>query len=154
MPPAYQASLERLKTSGDRYEIAEAMLELADRAERSPLLQEILRKIKLRPPFENLEYIKCYNRKGYWRRAPLNPDHPTVAQAEFQLKASQTHTSLFGIKGVVERLDGTRIPLEVHLASEMMRGMKFTSDEEKEERKRKKAIERIVRTRCLSRTTQ
>jgi len=147
MSPAYQESLERLKTSEDRREIAEAMIDLADRAERSPLLQEILRKIKLRPPFEIFEYNKCYNRKGYWRRSPINPGHPTEAQAEFMLKASQVHTKHFGIKGVVERLDGTRIPLEVYLASEEMRGMKFTSDEEKEERKRNKKIERIVRTR-------
>ena len=142
---AYQKSLERLKTSEDRYEIAKAMLDLADRAERNPLLQEILKKLKLRPPFDIFEYVKCYNRKGFWRRSPINPDHPTVAQAEFQLRASQIHTSLFGIKGTVERLDGTRIPLEVHLASEKMRGMKFTSDAEKEERKRNKAIERIAR---------
>lgn len=146
MPPAYQESLERLKTSDDRYVIAMAMLDLADRAERAPLLQEILRKIELKPPFDIFEYVKCCNRKGFWRRSPINPEHPTIAQAEFQLEASIINASLFGIKGVVDRLDGTRIPLAIHLAGERLRGRKFTSDEAKEERTREKAIERMVRT--------
>lgn len=156
MPPAYHEALERLKTVEDRYErfkaeedrriIAKAMLELAERAERSPLLQEMLKKTKLRPPFDIFGYVKCYNRKGYWCRSPNNLKYPTIAQAEFRLEASKVSTTLFGIKGVVDCLDGTRIPLRDIIMGDMLRGRKITSDEAKEERERNKTIDRIART--------
>jgi hypothetical protein len=43
-------------------------------------------------------------------------------------------------------LDGTRIPIFMFLAGERLRGRKFTSDEEKEQRERERTIERMVRT--------
>ncbi|MDD3813259.1 MAG: hypothetical protein PHZ02_01325 [Desulfocapsaceae bacterium] len=145
MPPVYQETLERLKTSNDRKEIAIAMVELAEHAERSSILREILKKTKLRYPFDNFEYVKCPGRKGYWRRSPANREFPTVAQAEFRLAASKVNSSIYGMKGMVDRLDGTQVPLRDIVAGEMLRGTKFTSDKVKEERKKERTIERLTR---------
>lgn len=144
MPLHYAELLQQLRVTGDRYEIAKLMVELVERAERSPHLQELLKKIKLNSPFDNFEYIKCLNKKGFWRRVSYTREHPSVAQAEFRLAASKINADLFGTEGIVERLDGTRIPLAVHLAGEKLRGRKFTSDEEKAQREKERAVERIA----------
>ena len=140
-----QQLLKQAQVSEDRETIAKGMVELAVRAEESPFLQEMLRKVKLRPPFDIFEYVKPYNRKGYWRRIRANREHPSIAEAKFRLAASIINTDLYGTKGVVERTDGTRIPLKDYLAGEMLRGRKFTSEEEKAEREKQDVIERIAR---------
>lgn len=146
MTQQYEQILVQIQASKDKNETAVLMIELAEHAERNPMLQETLRKIKLKPPFDIFEYVKCYNKKGFWRRTRPNREFPSVAEAEFRLEASKINAGLFGTKGVVDMLDGTRIPLRDYIAGEMMRGRKFISDEARDERERNKTIDRIVRT--------
>ncbi len=136
--------LRRLHISADRMEIAAILVELADRAERNTALQEILRKMQLRPPFDIFEYRKGEKRKGFWVRIPHTREHPSMSQSETRLEFSEIAYSLFGTKGTVERLDGTRIGRLNDIQGEVMRGMKFVSEDEKAERQRQKAMERIV----------
>lgn len=140
-----QQLLRQAQVSEDRVTIAKAMIELAERAEISPDLQKMLRKIKLKQPFDIFEYVKHYNRRGYWRRIRYNREHPSIPEMKSMLALSEISTELYGTKGVVERLDGTRIPLKDYLAGEQLRGRKFTSEEETAEREKEKAVERIAR---------
>lgn len=136
--------LKRLRTSVDRMEVAAILVELADRAERNPVLQERLKKMQLRPPFNVMEYVKPYNKKGFWRRIPFWREHPTEAQLKAKLELSEIAYSLFGEKGTVERPDGTQIPRLTQSVGERMRGMNFLSEEEQAERQRQKSVARIV----------
>lgn len=125
-------------------EIAEILTEFAERAEYDSMLQKMLKKVKLRPPFDVLEYVKPINKKGFWRRKPHWREHPSIQQAEARLELSETAYSLYGERGVVERSDGTRIPRESYLVGESMRGRKFVSEEAQAERRRLEIIERIA----------
>lgn len=136
--------LRRLVNSRDRTETAAILVELADRAERNPLLQEILGKMQLPPPFHIFEYRKASGKKGYWARIPYTREHPSAGELEARLTFSEIAYSLYGTRGTVERSDGTRIGLVNHLQGEIMRGMEIVSDEEKVERQKQKAIERIA----------
>lgn len=139
-----QQMLQRLQTSRDTMEIAELLTEFAERAEHNVMLQEFLRKVRLRPPFDRFEYRKPGNRKGFWARKPYWREHPTVLQLEARLELSETAYSLYGESGTVERPDGTRIARVPHLVGEQMRGKKFASEDELAERKRQRTIERIA----------
>lgn len=139
-----QQILQRLQTSKDRMEMAVILTELAERAEKNPMMQDFLRKVRLRPPFDRFEYRKPGNRKGFWARKPYWREHPTVPQLQAKLELSETANSLYGERGTVERPDGTRIARVPHLVGEQMRGKKFASEEEQAERKRQKTIERIA----------
>lgn len=141
-----QQLLSQAQVSEDRETIAKAMVELAYRAEGTPFLQEMLKKIKLRPPFDIFEYVKPYNRKGYWRRIRANRQFPSIPEAEARLEFSEISHSLFGMNGVVEMQDGTRIPLKNVITGELFQGRRFTSEEEKAEREKQDAIERIARS--------
>ncbi len=109
------------------------------------MVQQVLKRITLPPPFDMLEYMKHNNRKGYWRRKPYWQEYPTVNQLEERLRFSEINYMLFGTKGTVERLDGTCIGLVNRLAGDLMQGRKIVSAEELVETKRQKVIERIVR---------
>lgn len=139
-----QQMVQRMQTSKDTIEMAEILTEFAERAEHNVMLQESLRKIRLRPPFDRFEYRKPGNRKGFWARKPYWREHPTVPQLEARLELSETAYSLYGERGAVERPDGTRIARVPHLVGEQMRGMKFVSEDERAERKRQRIIERIA----------
>lgn len=134
----------------NRVMIAIILVELADRAERDPLLQEELYMTIPPPPLDNLEYVRPHEfkggsyTKGYWRRVRHTLDMPTIPMAEHRLAVSNLSYSLFGTKGIVERPDGTRIPLPAHALGEMFRGVRYTSDEELVERKRRRAVERMA----------
>lgn len=136
--------IRRLTNSTDRMETAAILTELADRAERKPLLREILSKMQLRPPFHVFEYRKPANKKGYWARIPYNREHPSPAEIEARLTFSEIAYSLYGTRGTVERPDGTRIGLLNQSIGEMMRGMEIVSGDERVERQKQKAIERIA----------
>ena len=135
---------KKLQTSKNRVEIAAVLVELAERAERNPLLQEMLSKIELRPPFDIFEYIKPKNRKGYFARKPYWREHPTLPQLMAKLEFSEMNYSLFGERGLVERNDGTYIARVPYLVGEMMKGRTFVGEDELIERKRQKMIDRIV----------
>lgn len=145
MPLTNQQLLKQTQTLEDRIEIAAVLVELANHAENNPRLQEILKKIKLRPPFNVLEYIKPRNRRGYWARKPYWREHPTIPQLQARLELSNISYSLYRLKGTVERPDSTRIPRDSYLVGELMRGKKFVSEEEIAQRRRQKSIERIVK---------
>lgn len=135
--------LRRLVNSTDRMETAAILVELADRADRKPFLQEILSKMQLRPPFHVFEYRKASGKKGYWARIPYTREHPSAGELEARLTFSEIAYSLYGTRGTVERPDGTRIGLANHLQGEIMRGMEIVG-EEKVERQKQKAVERIA----------
>lgn len=134
----------QIQNSNDRMEVARILVELADRAEHNVMLREILRKTVLPPPFNVFEYIKPNNRRGYWARKPYWREYPTKAQLQVRLQFSKISYSLFGTKGTFERPDGTRIGRVNQLAGDLMRSRKIVSKEEREERKKQKAIERIT----------
>lgn len=136
--------LKRVQAPKDRMEIAGVLVELAENAENNPMLQEVLRKIKLPPPFNVLEYRKPANKKGYWARIPHGREHPSEGELETRLIFSEIAHSLFGTKGTVKRPDGTRIGRLNHLQGELMRGMKVMSQDEKAERDRRKTVDRIT----------
>lgn len=136
--------LKQVQTPKDRMEIARVLVELAENAENNSMLQETLRKIKLPPPYDVLEYRKPGNRKGYWARIPHIREHPSAGEVETRLAFSEIAYSLFGTKGAIERSDGTRIGRLNYLQGEILRGMRFVSEDEKAERQRQKAMERIV----------
>lgn len=136
--------LRQVQAPKDRMEIARVLVELAENAENNPMLQETLRKIKLPPPYDVLEYRKRENSKGYWARIPYTREHPSMGELETRLAFSEIAYSLFGIKGTVERPDGTRIARLNHLQGDVMRGMKFVSEDEKTEKLRRKMMERIT----------
>lgn len=144
MPLTNQQLLKQVQTLEDRIEIAAVLVELANHAENNPRLQEILKKIKLRPPFNVLEYIKPRNRRGYWARKPYWREHPTIPQLEARLELSNISYSLYRLKGTVERPDCTHIPRNSYLVGELMRGTKFVSEEEIAQRRRQKSVERIA----------
>ena len=136
--------LKQVQAPKDRMEIARVLVELAENAENNPMLQETLRKTKLPPPYDVLEYRKPANKKGFWARIPYTREHPSEGQLETRLVFSEIAYSLFGTKGAVERPDGTRIARLNHLQGEVMRGMKVVSEDEKAERQKQRAMERIV----------
>lgn len=136
--------LRQVQVPKDRMEIARVLVELAENAENNTMLQETLRKIKLPPPYDVLEYRKRENSKGYWARIPYTREHPSEGEVETRLTFSEIAYSLFGTKGAVERPDGTRIARLNHLQGEIMRGMKVVSEDEKAERQKRKAMERIT----------
>lgn len=147
MALANQQLLKKIQTLEDKMEIAAILVELANRAENNPMLQEMLKKIKLHPPFDVLEYIKPRNRKGFWARKPYWREHPTMPQLQARLEFSELSYSLYGLKGTVERQnsDHTRIPYNSYLVGELMRGKKFVSEEKLAARRRQKILERIAR---------
>lgn len=140
-----QQLLRQIQITGNRIKLAEILIELADRAENNPGLQQILRKITLPPPFNALEYIKPGNRKGYWARKPYWREHPTANQLEARLRFSVINYHLYGTKGTVKRKDGTRIGLVNQLASDLMRRRKIVSAGELAERRKQKLIDRIAK---------
>jgi hypothetical protein len=143
--------LKQLYAQTDRMSLAAILVELAERAENNPMLQEILRKIKLPPTFDTLEYIKPGNRKGYWARKPCWREHPTVNQREARLRFSKINYSLYGIKGIIVRPDGTRISQVNALAGELMKDAgRIASNGEREARKKRELIERIAQTQSSS----
>lgn len=137
-----QELLHRAAAS-NRVDAAAALVTLADEAERSPYLQEYLRRVDLPPPFHIFEYVKPGNRRGYWARKPYWREHPTRAQIQARLRFSKINWLLYDTRGTVERPDGTRISKISQLAGELMKGQ-IVSDEEKEERRKQKAIERLL----------
>lgn len=129
--------------------IAIILVELADRAERDQMLQEMLHKIIPPSPLDNLEYVRPHEfrgtyTKGYWRRVRYTLDMPTIPMAEHRLAVSKLSYSLFGTKGIVERPDGTQINRVVHALGEKFRGVRYVTDEEIAERKRRRAVERMA----------
>lgn len=134
----------------NRVMIAVILVELADRAERDQMLQEMLHKIIPPHPLDNLEYVRPHDfrgesyTKGYWRRVRYTLDMPTIPMAEHRLAVSKLSYSLFGRKGIVERLDGTQITRVAHTIGERFRGIRYTTDEEITERKRRRAVERMA----------
>lgn len=136
--------LKQVQAPKDRMEVARVLVELAENAENNPMLQEILRKIKLPPPYDVLEYRKPENRKGFWARIPYTREHPSEGELKSRLAFSEIAYSMYGTKGTVERPDGTRIARLNYLQGEIMRGMKVVSEDEKAERQRQKVLERIV----------
>lgn len=132
----------------NRVMIAIILVELADRAERDPLLQEELHMIIPPPPLDNLEYVRPHIQrtytKGYWRRVRYNLEMPTIPWAESMLALSEHAYSLFGTKGVITRPDGTQINRVVHALGEKFRGVRYVTDEELVERKRRRAVERMA----------
>ena len=136
--------LKQVQAPKDRMEVARVLVELAENAENNPMLQETLKKIKLPPPYDIMEYRKPGNRKGFWARIPYTREHPSEGELETRLAFSKVAYSLFGTNGTVERPDGTRIARLNYLQGEIMRGMKVVSDAKKTERNRQKVMERIV----------
>ncbi|MDO9356502.1 MAG: hypothetical protein Q7T55_22585 [Solirubrobacteraceae bacterium] len=136
--------LKQVQAPKDRMEIARVLVELAENAENNPMLQETLRKIKLPPPYDVLEYRKRENSKGFWARLPHTREHPSEGQLETRLAFSEIAYSLFGTKGAVEIPDGTRIARLNYLQGEIMRGMKAVSEDERAEKQKQKAMDRIV----------
>lgn len=136
--------LRMLANPVDRMETAAALVELAERAEKTPLLQEILGKIQLPPPFHIFEYRKPSGKTGYWARIPYTREHPSASQLEARLTFSMISNSLYGTKGTVERQDGTRIATVPHLVGKIMSGMEIVSEEERAERQKQRAVERIA----------
>lgn len=133
----------------NRVMIAVILVELADRAEREPLLQEILYKTIPPPPLDNLEYVRPHGfrgsyTKGYWRRVRYTLDMPTIPMAEHRLAVSKLSYSMFGTKGIVERPDGTQINRAAHTLGETLRGVRYTTEDEMAERKRRRAVERMA----------
>jgi hypothetical protein len=113
------------------------MVELADRAERNIFLQELLRKIKMPQPFDTFEYKRGNERrKGHWARRAYTRDFPTPAQLEARIQISELSHELSGTKGNVERKNDTIIARLNYIVGEELRGKRFVSDEEKEERKK------------------
>lgn len=137
--------LRRVQTTEDRIAVAEALVELAERAEHDMMLQHVLRRMIPPPPFDVFEYIKPGNRKGYWARKPYWREHPTPNQLEARMKFSKINYLLYGIKGTVERQDGTRISKISQVAGDLMKG-KFVSAKELAERRRQRVIKSIART--------
>jgi len=135
--------LNRLsRLQDDRLTIASMMVELADRAERNIFLQELLRKIKMPQPFDIFEYKRGnVRRKGHWARRAYTRDFPTPAQLEARIQISELSHELSGTKGNVERKNDTIIARLNYIVGEELRGKRFVSDEEKEERKK---LSRIV----------
>jgi len=141
-----QQLFDRLQIAQDRVEVATILVDLATRAERNTALQNVLRNIKLPSPYDVLEYTRPSSRgkKGYWGRIPSWRQYPSIAQAQARLTFSEINFSLFGTKGTVERPDGTRIGLVNHLVGEFMRSRRIVNEEEKVDRQRQKAMDRIV----------
>lgn len=135
--------LRWVQTSKDKMKVAEILIQLAGRAENNTMLQQQLKRITLPPPFDMLEYMKHSNRKGYWRRKPYWQEHPTVNQLEARLRFSEINYALYGIKGAVERQDGTRIGRLNQLVGDLMQGKKIVSTEELANRKRWKILNQI-----------
>lgn len=144
MPVTTKQLFRQIQTTGNRIKLAEILVELADRAENNPSLQQILKKMLLPPPFNTMEYIKPRNRKGYWARKPYWREHPTANQLEARLRFSMINYHLYGTKGTVKRQDGTRIGLANQLAGDLMRRSKIVSAEELAEKRKRKVIERIA----------
>jgi hypothetical protein len=130
--------LNRLsRLQDDRLTIASMMVELADRAERNIFLQELLRKIKMPQPFDTFEYKRGNERrKGHWARRAYTRDFPTPAQLEARIQVAELSHELSGTKGNVERKNDTIIARLNYIVGEELRGKRFVSDEEKEERKK------------------
>lgn len=134
----------------NRVMIAIILVELADRAERDPLLQEELHMIIPPHPLDNLEYVRPHDfrgesyTKGYWRRVRYTLEMPTIPMAEHRFAVSKFSYSMFGTKGVVERPDGTQINRVVHALGETFRGVRYVTDEEIADRKRCRAVERMA----------
>ncbi|MBU3967578.1 MAG: hypothetical protein KKG76_09415 [Euryarchaeota archaeon] len=140
-----QPLFNKLQTTRDRIGIARVLVELASRAEHNPTLQEVLAKIRLPSPFNVVEYVRPGDRrKGYWARIPYTREHPSVAQVQARLEFSKINFSLFGTKGTVERPDGTRIGRVNLIVGDLMRSQRIVSEEEKADRQKQKAIERIA----------
>ncbi len=126
----------------DRLTVASIMVELADRAERNVFLQELLRKIKMPQPFDIFEYKRGnLRKKGHWARRAYTRDFPTPAQLEARIRISELSQLLSGTKGNVERNNDTKIARLNYIVGEELRGKRFVSDEDKEE---KKKLSRIV----------
>lgn len=138
--------IRQVQAPKDRMEMARLLVELAENAENSPRLQELLRNTKLPPPFDILEYRKPENRKGFWARIPYTREHPSAGELETRLAFSEIAYSLFGIKGTVERHDGTRIGRLNYLQGNIMRGMKAGSEETTKAKQKQKTVERIIET--------
>ena len=135
--------LNRLsRLQDDRLTIASMMVELADRAEINPFLQELLRKIKMPQPFDSFEYKRGnIRRKGHWARRAYTREFPTPAQLEARIQVAELSHSLSGTKGNVERDNDTKIARINYIVGEELRGKKLVSDDEREERKK---LSRIV----------
>lgn len=134
----------------NRVMIAVILVELADRAERDPLLQEELHMTIPPPPLDDLEYVRPHGfrgssyTKGYWRRVRYTLEMPTIPMAEHRLAVSKVSYSLFGINGIVERPDGTQITRVAHTLGEKFWGVRYSTEEEMAERKRRRAVERMA----------
>lgn len=121
----------------DRLTTAAMMIELAERAERNVLLAELLRKINMPPPFDIFEYKRGNpTRKGHWAIRAYTREFPTPAQAEARLRVAELSHALTGTKGNVDRDNDTRIARINSIVGDQMRGMKFISDEDKEEKRK------------------
>jgi hypothetical protein len=145
----FQQLFNRLQSAQDRIEVAAILVELAERAERNVILQEALKKVELPPPYNILKYTSPSpggRKKGYWGRVPYTHDFPSINQVQARLEFSKINYSLFGTKGTVERPDGTRIGRVNFIAGELMRSRRVVSEEEKADRQRQKAIERIAQS--------
>ena len=139
----------------NRVMIAIILIELADRAERDPLLQEMLHMIKPPPPMDDFEYVRPHIKPGnlkkrsahvagYWRRVQPNYVFPTIPQAEHRLAVSKYGYSLFKTKGVKVLPDGRQISRVVHSIGEKFRGVRYTTEEERAEKKRRRTVERMA----------
>jgi hypothetical protein len=121
----------------DRLTTAAMMIELAERAERNVMLQELLRKLRMPEPFDIFEYKRGNkHRKGHWARRAYTREFPTPAQAEARLQMAELTHALFGTKGNMERDNDTTIARINYIVGEELRGKKIVSDEVKEERKK------------------
>lgn len=135
--------LNRLsRLQDDRLTIASIMVELADRAEINPFLQELLRKIKMPQPLDTFEYKRGnLRRKGHWARRAYTRDFPTPAQLEARVQVAELSHELSGTKGNVERNNDTKIARINYIVGEELRGKKYVNNEDTEERKK---LSRIV----------
>lgn len=125
----------------DRLTTAAMMIELAERAERNLLLQELLRKIEMPTPYDIFEYKRGNpTRKGHWAIRAYTREFPTPAQAEARLQMAELSHALTGTKGNVDRDNDTRIARINYIVGEELRGKIIVSDEEKEERKKQRRI--------------
>lgn len=140
--PRTRTLLKEVQAPKDRMEFARVLVALAENAENNPMLQEILSKMKLPPPYDVLEYRRPGNKKGFWARIPYTREHPSEGELKARLAFSEIAYSMFGTKGTVERPDGTRIARLNYLQGEIMRGMNVVSG--KAEKQKQKVLERIV----------
>lgn len=113
-----------------RKEIAEARVEI--KAGRFHTFEEVKRELGLSDL--QLEWVKPGRdgRKGYFRKIPYTRERPSVAQAHARLRFSQVATSTFGVRGVVNTVDGRAIPMNAGLIAEKTVGSNYLTEQEQE----------------------